>query len=84
MAAWRSRSPSLGTTPEFEEAKKFSVIAGRFIDEDDIANRRRVAVVGANVVEDLYFGEWPLGEIVLIGNVPFTIIGILKKKGVKP
>ncbi len=74
----------LGTTPEFEEAKKFSVIAGRFIDEDDIANRRRVAVVGANVVEDLYFGEWPLGESVLIGNVPFTIIGILKKKGLNP
>ncbi len=74
----------LGTTPEFEEAKKFTVIAGRFIDEEDIANRRRVAVVGANVVEDLYFGEWPLGDSVRVGNVPFTIIGILKKKGLNP
>ena len=74
----------LGTTPEFSEAKNFKVIAGRFIDEDDIANRRRVAVIGANVVEDLYFGEWPLGDTVLIGNVPFTVIGILKKKGLNP
>lgn len=74
----------LGTTPEFAEAKKFSVIAGRFIDDEDIAQKRRVAVIGANVVEDLYFGEWPLGETVRIGNVPFTIIGILKKKGLNP
>ncbi|NKB45591.1 MAG: FtsX-like permease family protein [Alphaproteobacteria bacterium] len=74
----------LGTTPEFQEAKKFNLIAGRFIDQDDIDNRRRVAVVGADVVSDLYFGEWPLGERVLVGNVPFTIIGILKRKGLNP
>ncbi len=74
----------LGTTPEFQEAKKFSLVAGRFIDQDDIDARSRVAVVGANVVRDLYFGEWPLGERVLIGNVPFTIIGILKRKGLNP
>lgn len=74
----------LGTTPEFAEVKKFTVIAGRFIDDEDIAQRRRVAVIGANVVEDLYKGEWPLGESVRIGNVPFTIIGILKKKGLNP
>jgi putative ABC transport system permease protein len=74
----------LGTTPEFQEAKKFTLIAGRFIDQDDIDARRRVAVVGADVVSDLYFGEWPLGDRVLIGNVPFTIIGILKRKGLNP
>lgn len=74
----------LGTTPEFQEAKKFNLIAGRFIDQDDIDNHRRVAVIGANVVRDLYFGEWPIGERVLVGNIPFTIIGILKRKGLNP
>lgn len=74
----------LGTTPEFQETKKFNLLAGRFIDQDDIDASRRVAVVGADVVSDLYFGEWPLGDRVLIGNVPFTIIGILKRKGLNP
>ncbi len=74
----------LGTTPEFQEAKKFNLVAGRFIDQDDIDNRHRVAVVGADVVSDLYFGEWPLGERVSVGGVPFTIIGILKRKGLNP
>lgn len=74
----------IGTTPEFQEAKKFELIAGRFIDDTDIAERRRVAVLGADVIEDLYFGEWPLGELVNIGGVPFRVIGILKKKGLNP
>ncbi|MCB2106879.1 MAG: ABC transporter permease [Rhodobacteraceae bacterium] len=74
----------LGTTPEFRDAKKFSLVAGRFIDEEDIASHRRVAVLGADVIENLYFGEWPLGEKVMIGNMPFTVIGILKRKGLNP
>lgn len=74
----------IGTTPEFQETKKFELVAGRFIDDEDIAERRRVAVVGANVIKDLYFGEWPLGERVNIGGIPFTIIGILKRKGLNP
>jgi putative ABC transport system permease protein len=74
----------LGTTPEFREAKKFELIAGRFIDQDDIDQRRRVAVVGAQVTEDLFFGEWAVGETLLIGNSPFTIIGLLKRKGMNP
>lgn len=74
----------IGTTPEFQGTKKFELLAGRFIDEDDIAEHRRVAVIGANVVEDLYFGEWPLGERVNVGGIPFTIIGILKRKGLNP
>jgi putative ABC transport system permease protein len=74
----------VGTTPEFREAKKFDVIAGRFIDEHDVELRQRVAVIGAQVVDNLYFGEWPIGETMLIGNNPFTIVGLLKRKGLNP
>ena len=74
----------VGTTPEFHAAKKFDVVTGRFIDDDDVALRHRVAVIGAQVVDDLFFGEWPIGETMLIGNNPFTVIGILKRKGLNP
>jgi putative ABC transport system permease protein len=74
----------LGTTPEYKDTKKFNLVAGRFIDQEDLDNHRRVAVIGANVVSDLYFGEWPVGDRVLIGNIPFRIIGILKRKGLNP
>jgi putative ABC transport system permease protein len=54
------------------------------LGRDDIDQHRRVAVIGANVVSDLYFGEWPIGERVLVGKIPFKIIGILKRKGLNP
>lgn len=74
----------VGTTPEFQEAKKFELIAGRFIDADDVADRRRVAVLGAKVIEDMYAGEWRLGERIQIGGNPYTIVGLLKRKGLNP
>lgn len=73
-----------GTTPEFKDAKKFELVAGRFIDDDDVANMRRVAVIGASVADDLFMGEWPLGERLLVGTIPFTVVGILKRKGQNP
>ncbi len=71
-----------GTTAEFAQIRNFQLAAGRFIDGDDLLNTRRVAVVGALVVEELYHGEIPLGELVLLSGIPFRIIGVTKKKGV--
>lgn len=74
----------VGTTPEFKDAKKFELVAGRFIDDDDVTAHRRVAVIGAAVADDLYMGEWPVGERLLVGTIPFTVVGILKRKGQNP
>ena len=71
-----------GTTAEFGRARNFAVVAGRFIDADDLSDKRRVAVVGSVVVEELFQGESPLGEVVHLGGVPFRIVGVTKKKGV--
>jgi putative ABC transport system permease protein len=71
-----------GTTAEFAQVRNFPVVAGRFIDEDDLAERRRVAVVGTLIVDELYQGESPLGEILHLSGIPFRIVGVTKKKGV--
>jgi putative ABC transport system permease protein len=73
-----------GTTAGFKQARNFPVIAGRFIDDDDLLERRRVAVVGALVVEELFQGESPVGELLHVRGVPFRIIGVTEKKGVSP
>jgi putative ABC transport system permease protein len=73
-----------GTTAEFAQIRNFPVVAGRFIDDDDLLEQRRVAVVGTLVVDELYQGESPLGEILHLAGVPFRIIGVTKKKGVSP
>jgi putative ABC transport system permease protein len=70
----------IGTSEAFQHARKFPLLAGRFVEADD--ENRRVAVVGPQVVEDLFAGESPLGETLLIGKVPFRIVGVTQKKGV--
>jgi putative ABC transport system permease protein len=74
----------MGTTPAFEEARNYPVLAGRFIDEQDLEEARRVVVIGALVVENLYAGELPLGETLMIDGVPFRIVGVYRKKGAAP
>jgi len=71
-----------GTTPPFGKARHFEVAAGRFIDDEDVRGKARVAVVGPVVVRALFGGESPLGEILSIRGVPFRIVGVTKNKGV--
>jgi putative ABC transport system permease protein len=53
---------------------------GRYINSLDIEERRRVAVVG-DKVKELLFGEHDaVGKIVYVGQVPFTVIGVMQKK----
>jgi putative ABC transport system permease protein len=53
---------------------------GRYINQLDIEERRRVAVIG-DKVKELLFGEGDaVGKLVYIGQVPFTVVGVMQKK----
>ena len=71
----------IGTTPEFRYSNVQHPSAGRFIDEDDVQNLSRVAVIGAQIAKELFHGEQPIGERVLIAGAPFEVIGVLQAKG---
>ncbi len=81
---WSTSVRVQGTTPEFRHARNLQLVAGRFIDDDDVREMRRVAVVGPKVVQGLFQGETPLGETLHVNGVPFRIIGVLKERGVSP
>ena len=76
-------STVIGTTPEFQYTNNQHPVAGRFFDDLDLRDRARVAVIGAEVARKLFFNEEPLGERMLVGGAPYTIIGILEEKGVE-
>ena len=55
-------------------------MGGRFIDDIDLQQRRRVVVLG-NKVKDFLFGDKDaIGRLVYVGDVPFTVIGVMMKK----
>jgi putative ABC transport system permease protein len=53
---------------------------GRFIDRLDEAKRRRVAVLGDELAQLLFGDTRPLGKRVYVGDVPFTVIGVMEPK----
>lgn len=53
---------------------------GRFINDLDVQHRRRVAMIG-NKVKDFLFGATdPIGRVIYVSEVPFTVIGVMQKK----
>jgi putative ABC transport system permease protein len=53
---------------------------GRFINNMDLQDRRRVAVIGDKVKEFLFGDQNAIGKTVFIGQVPFMVIGVMQKK----
>ena len=71
-----------GVTPEFFEVRHWRIAAGRNISQSDVDSGTKVIVLGQVVAKQL-FGEGvnPEGQQVRVGNVPFTVIGLLDYKG---
>ena len=61
-----------------------SVTDGRFFDRRDIARASRVALIGDKLQTALFADSSALGEEILIGSVPFEIVGILDPIGIDP
>ena len=61
-----------------------SVIDGRFFTSNDIKKTARVALIGPRLAESMFAEADPVGEEILIGSVPFRIIGVLEAIGTDP
>ncbi|HWL53919.1 MAG TPA: ABC transporter permease [Chthoniobacteraceae bacterium] len=68
-----------GTVPNFMESGKFEIEHGRMLCQLDLDHSHRVVVLGATVVEELWpqedEGFNPVGEVVSINHIPFTVVG---------
>ncbi|HEU5360871.1 MAG TPA: ABC transporter permease [Candidatus Deferrimicrobiaceae bacterium] len=70
-----------GVTPEYFEIREYRLAEGRYFTADEVDASSKVAVVGRTVIENLFGDESPIGEIVRIKRVPFTVVGVLEEKG---
>jgi putative ABC transport system permease protein len=68
-----------GISSGFPQVMQLTIAQGRLISEDDILRSELVAVVGEEVVEDVFDGRNPIGEPVRIGDETFRIIGVLEE-----
>jgi putative ABC transport system permease protein len=70
-----------GTTAGMLDVKDSSIVTGRNFIEQDIRNATKVAILGQTVVDNLFGGIDPIGQIIRIKKVPFVVIGILETRG---
>jgi len=69
-----------GVCPEYGEMRNEVPSEGRWISSADELERRRVVFLGGRVREQLFSGRPAVGEMVQIGGVHFTVIGVMARK----
>ena len=73
-----------GINPDYLVAREWQLAAGRSFTGSELETAAKVAIVGSIIVDELFEGRAGFGETFRIGNVPFTVIGVLDKKGLGP
>jgi putative ABC transport system permease protein len=80
VSQWNNTSSSvIGIEPNYQTVKLLPMVQGRFLDAADLAERRRVAVLGSKTATVLFQGRPLLGETVTINGIAFTIVGQVGK-----
>ncbi len=83
VAGSSSYEPSsfIGTTPSYLPAHSYKVAEGAAFTGADVAEHKRVAVVGQEVVQELFAGASPVGQNMKVNGSNYEVIGVLAKKG---
>ncbi len=76
---WSTRV--VGSTTGFFEVREWSVEKGYPFSDADVRNGSRVVVLGQTVAENLFGDEDPIGKTIRIKQSPYTVVGVLAKKG---
>ncbi len=75
------QTTATGAAPTYTYVRSWPVASGRFFTQSETDQATKVAVLGQTVVRQLFPGTDPVGQTVMIKNVPFTVVGTLSAKG---
>ncbi|MFA6410384.1 MAG: ABC transporter permease [Candidatus Buchananbacteria bacterium] len=70
-----------GISASFVDIDSTKVAAGRFFSDEEDKNLAQVAVVGKTVVDKIFNGDDPIGQLIKIGREKFLVIGVMEKRG---
>jgi putative ABC transport system permease protein len=70
-----------GVSASYLDIRAWPMQSGNFFSERDVLTRNKVAVLGKTVVDNLFPGQDPIGQLIRIRNTPFIVIGVLSERG---
>jgi putative ABC transport system permease protein len=70
-----------GYSPDFVHIRSWPVASGTFFTQQDVRGATKVCVLGKTIVDNLFPGQDPVGQIIRINKLPFRVLGVLSSKG---
>jgi len=74
----------IGTSPDFVLMNNWSFKNGNYFTDENVRNAGTVCVLGETVAKNLFGEQNPVGKFMRIGNIPFTVMGVLNPMGQTP
>ncbi|MDR2098714.1 MAG: ABC transporter permease [Rickettsiales bacterium] len=71
----------VASTPDYMLTGNWEIGKGQALDSRDVRSAAALALIGHTIENELFRGDDPVGKTIRIGNVPFTVKGVLKAKG---
>mgnify|MGYP002713041301 CR=1 FL=1 len=69
-----------GDYPGYIRIQKVDIAKGRYLNDKDIADERKIAVIGRNVKDVLFEDEDPIGKYIKISGVNFQVVGVFDSR----
>ena len=70
-----------GVTPDWFEVREWPLLHGRIFEQSEMQGSAKVIILGQTVAHELFGGVDPINQTVRVRNIPFTVIGVLSRKG---
>lgn len=71
-----------GESEDYFDIREWYPAYGDLYNSNDVLNSQKVAVIGATIAEQMFADEDPIGKVIKLQRTPFTIKGVLERKGV--
>ncbi|MEP7072121.1 MAG: ABC transporter permease [Verrucomicrobiota bacterium] len=71
----------MGESPDYFDIRQWPLASGAPFTPQDVRGANKVCVIGRTTAVQVFGNEDPVGQILRIKNVPFTVIGVLTPKG---
>ena len=70
-----------GESPDYPQIRDWDIASGAMFTESDVRAIAKVAVIGKTIVDQLFPDVDPVGQTLIIRNIPFKVVGVLAPKG---
>jgi putative ABC transport system permease protein len=70
-----------GESPDYPQIRDWDFASGAMFTDGDVRALAKVVVIGKTVVDQLFANQDPVGQTLIIRNIPFKVVGVLESKG---